>query len=75
LLLAQEKIIPMEVAEYHSRQVDRSVYGQLVDGPDPAVHVDLKDVRPVDAAGGFKKCGEFARKNKLGLLEYDGCLQ
>jgi hypothetical protein len=32
VLLAQAKSIPMEVAEYHCRQVDKSVYAQLVDG-------------------------------------------
>ncbi|KAL2846053.1 hypothetical protein BJX68DRAFT_268910 [Aspergillus pseudodeflectus] len=75
LLLARAKIIPMEVAEYHRRQVDKSVYAQLVDGPDPAVDVDPKDVEPVNAAEAFGKCEGFARKNKLGLLEYDACLQ
>jgi hypothetical protein len=75
VLLARAGIIPMEVAEYHCRQVDKSVYAQLVDGPDPAVDVDPKDVSPVNAAEVFGKCDECTRKNKLGLLEYDGCLQ
>ncbi|KAL4981410.1 hypothetical protein BDW68DRAFT_183524 [Aspergillus falconensis] len=75
LLLARENIISMEVAEYHRRQVDKSVYAQPVDGPDPAVDVDPKDVEPVNAAEVFGKCEEIARKNKLGSLEYDACLQ
>jgi hypothetical protein len=75
VLLAKAKTIPMEVAEYHCRQVDKSVYAQLADGPDPAVDVDPKDVSPVNAAEVFRKCDEFARKNKLGLLKYDGCLE
>ncbi|KAJ0415662.1 hypothetical protein BJY00DRAFT_317599 [Aspergillus carlsbadensis] len=65
VLLAREGIVAMGVAEYHRRRVDKSVYAQLVDGPDPAV----------DVAEVFSKCYEFARKSKLGLLEYDPCLR
>ncbi|KAL3484782.1 hypothetical protein BJX62DRAFT_243618 [Aspergillus germanicus] len=75
VLLPREGIIPVEVAEYHCRQIDKSVYAQLVDGPDPAVDVDPKDVSPVNAAEVFGKCDWFARKNKLDLLDYDACLQ
>jgi hypothetical protein len=75
LLLAGANIIPLEVARDYCKQVDKPVYQQLVDAPDLAIDINPKDVRPVDAAEVSTKYREFARKNKLKLLDYDTCLQ